>query len=337
MRGAEQQRGRRGRAEAGEGWWRVVQRGERRRGRATRHATRRTSGSWQRRRIFWKRWPRCPSTRYQVPSTAQARPADGLVIVHHKAPLASRLVTPRPLGYHKHLRPPIAQKPSLAVCRCRCRPALLLLALALFLLPPLALCLLLGRLALVPPLLLVARGGRCRVRSRCVHVCSCWRSCWRGCWRGRWRSGSFGAGGAIGGRRQVLVLGLPLGRRLLVGAAEFLRPGEHSSHTATQLTSSWPSTLIFFFCCATGPRPHLRGYVSRSMMQRLTLATTPWSQLAMSTVDICAYPSAIASPLVVMSTTSSCMSMPASARVSRRLGPRRSGSSTHRSAAGPAP
>ncbi len=44
-------------------------------------------------------------------------------------------------------------------------------------------------------------------------------------------------------------------------------------------------------------------------MQRLTLATTPWSHVERSTVDICAMASAMASPLVVMSTTSSCTSM----------------------------
>ena len=47
-------------------------------------------------------------------------------------------------------------------------------------------------------------------------------------------------------------------------------------------------------------------------MQRLTLATTPWSQVVSSTVDIWETPIAMASPFVVMSTISSPTSIPAS-------------------------
>ena len=35
-----------------------------------------------------------------------------------------------------------------------------------------------------------------------------------------------------------------------------------------------------------GPKPHLRGYKSRSMTTLLILATTPWSQLAIVEVVI---------------------------------------------------
>lgn len=52
------------------------------------------------------------------------------------------------------------------------------------------------------------------------------------------------------------------------------------------------------------------------MMQRLTLATTPWSHEARSTVLMRAMPKAMASPLVVMMTTSSLTSMSASYRKS---------------------
>eukprot|EP00965_Chrysotila_dentata_P033936 1130214-Pleurochrysis_carterae.AAC.4 len=49
-------------------------------------------------------------------------------------------------------------------------------------------------------------------------------------------------------------------------------------------------------------------------MTRLILATTPWSQCAMSAVVICAMPTATASPFVVISTTSSFTSMPLAKR-----------------------
>ena len=65
---------------------------------------------------------------------------------------------------------------------------------------------------------------------------------------------------------------------------------------------------------AMGPRPHLRGYVSRSMITRLTRATAPWSQSAMTDVVIIAIPMAMASPFVVMSTTSSFTSMSSAKR-----------------------
>ena len=52
------------------------------------------------------------------------------------------------------------------------------------------------------------------------------------------------------------------------------------------LTSSFPSDFIFFFSRATGPIPHLLGYRSRSMIHLFTFATTPWSQVESSTVDI---------------------------------------------------
>lgn len=45
------------------------------------------------------------------------------------------------------------------------------------------------------------------------------------------------------------------------------------------------------------------GYVSRSMMTRLILATHPWSTVAITLVVSCAMPTAMASPLVVISTT----------------------------------
>ncbi len=48
---------------------------------------------------------------------------------------------------------------------------------------------------------------------------------------------------------------------------------------------------------------HLLGYVSLSMMTRLIFATLPWSQVAMTDVVIMAMPIAMASPLVVISTT----------------------------------
>lgn len=89
---------------------------------------------------------------------------------------------------------------------------------------------------------------------------------------------------------EVLVLGVPLSGGLLVGAAKFLvvlavRAG--LSRTL-QLTSSVPASFIFFFSVATGPMPHRLGYKSRSMITRLILATTPWSQDVISTADICA-------------------------------------------------
>lgn len=55
---------------------------------------------------------------------------------------------------------------------------------------------------------------------------------------------------------------------------------------------------------------YLRGYVSLSMMTRLILHTLPWSTLAMPALFIMAMPTATASPLVVMMTTSSSTSMP---------------------------
>jgi hypothetical protein len=51
------------------------------------------------------------------------------------------------------------------------------------------------------------------------------------------------------------------------------------------------------------------------MMQRLTLATTPWSHDESSTVDICAMAMAMASPLVVIRTTSSYTSIPDSVEI----------------------
>ena len=64
--------------------------------------------------------------------------------------------------------------------------------------------------------------------------------------------------------------------------------------------------------CEKGGGGDLRGYVSLSMMTRLTLATQPWSQVAMMDDVICAMPIATASPFVVMTTTSSSTSMPSS-------------------------
>ncbi len=46
------------------------------------------------------------------------------------------------------------------------------------------------------------------------------------------------------------------------------------------------------------------------MTTRLILATQPWSTVAITPVVICAMPTATASPLVVISTTSSSTSMP---------------------------
>mmetsp|Transcript_19291 Transcript_19291/g.56919 ORF Transcript_19291/g.56919 Transcript_19291/m.56919 type:complete len:232 (-) Transcript_19291:958-1653(-) len=89
-------------------------------------------------------------------------------------------------------------------------------------------------------------------------------------------------------------------------------PGRHSGGVSSfglPCLSSLPSAMSAFFCSAFGPRPQRRGYVSRSMMTRLILATTPWSQCAMSEVVICAMPTATASPLVVIRTTSSFTSM----------------------------
>merc|ERR1719482_2398459 len=73
--------------------------------------------------------------------------------------------------------------------------------------------------------------------------------------------------------------------------------------------SSFPSAISFFLSCACGPRPQRLGYVSRSITTRLILATTPWSQVAITAVVIWAIPTATASPLVVMITTSSSTSI----------------------------
>mmetsp|Transcript_31517 Transcript_31517/g.89465 ORF Transcript_31517/g.89465 Transcript_31517/m.89465 type:complete len:294 (+) Transcript_31517:3572-4453(+) len=78
--------------------------------------------------------------------------------------------------------------------------------------------------------------------------------------------------------------------------------------------SSLPSEMSFFFCVATGPSPQRRGYVSRSITTRLIFATQPWSQVAITAVVIWAMPTAIASPLVVIRTTSSLHSTPDSKR-----------------------
>ena len=58
----------------------------------------------------------------------------------------------------------------------------------------------------------------------------------------------------------------------------------------------------------------MRGYVSRSMITRLTRATAPWSQSAMTDVVIIAIPIAMASPFVVINTTSSFTSMSSAKR-----------------------
>jgi hypothetical protein len=61
---------------------------------------------------------------------------------------------------------------------------------------------------------------------------------------------------------------------------------------------SLPSAMSSFFFWACGPSPQRLGYVSLSMMTRLIFAATPWSQLAIVLVVICATPTATASPCV---------------------------------------
>ena len=59
---------------------------------------------------------------------------------------------------------------------------------------------------------------------------------------------------------------------------------------------------------------HLRGYVSRSIITLDTFATQPWSQDAITDVDISDTATATASPFVVIKTTAEPTSMPSSYR-----------------------